>query len=220
MPSSTPYRLLVFDMDGTLVDSYAPIAECLNLVRANYGKSAFTLAEVRAMVGHGLENLIADAVGEGNVAEGVRIFRERYAAVGPESTVLLPGVAEALPALHGRGYTLTVATNKPAFFANQILRALALDALFSGVKGPELVRFPKPHPEMVERLMEENAARPSETLVVGDMRVDIDMARGAGVAVWAVATGSESREELERARPDRILDSLAEMLPLLPTLSP
>jgi phosphoglycolate phosphatase len=212
-------NLLIFDMDGTLVDSYGPIAVCLNKVRAHFGHPPLVAEAVRGMVGHGLETLIEQNVGPANIAKGVEIFRESYARLGPTETFLLPGVAETLRKLHRRGYRMAVATNKPARFASQILEALGLAPLFSQVLGPELVCHPKPHPEMVERLLEENGARREEAVVVGDMSVDIAMARAAGVAVWAVATGSESCEELRRAEPDRLMTSFRELLLLLPPLS-
>ena len=74
-------RGVIFDFDGTLIDSYEPIAESLNHVRQAHGLPPFPLAEVRGMVGHGLESLIEKAIGKGAIAEGVRLFREKYAAI-------------------------------------------------------------------------------------------------------------------------------------------
>ena len=212
-------RGIIFDFDGTLIDSYEAIAESLNHVRASFSLPAFPAEEIRPMVGHGLERLIAKAVGPERVEEGVRLFRQSYATLCERKTSILPQVKETLDTLDRRGYQMAIATNKPSYFARDILRALEIDHLFSEVLGPNDVERPKPDPEMIEIIIMRVGLSPEEIVYVGDMPLDIEVGRRAGVAVYAVPTGSATRDALLEARPDRILHRFSDLLTYLPALS-
>jgi phosphoglycolate phosphatase len=211
-------RGIIFDFDGTLIDSYEPITESLNQVREAFGKPALALGEVKGMVGHGLEHLIEAAIGPGKVADGVRIFRERYAAICESRTTILPQVRETLEELDRRTYQMAIATNKPSYFARDILKALDVEHLFVEVLGPNDVERPKPDPEMLEIIMSRLGLGSDETLYVGDMPLDIEVARNAGVSVYALPTGSASRDDLLARRPDRLLHKFSDLLVYLPAL--
>lgn len=202
-------RTILFDLDGTLVDSYEAIHESLSFAMAEKGLVPLSYAEVRRMVGRGLEVLVGEAMGEENVEDGVRLFRQRYRTIFLGKTRLLPGAREALGRLHGAGRRLAVCSNKPGYFSTDILAHLGVGHCFGAVLGPEHTSRPKPDPEMLHLALERLAASPREALYVGDMPMDVDVARAAGVAVAVVPTGSASREELEQAAPDLLLDDLA-----------
>ena len=208
-------QALVFDLDGTLIDGYEAISISLTHAMTALGEDPWDAGTVRRHVGRGLEALLADAVGEERANEGVRLFREKYPEVYIDHSRLLPDVAETLGRLGSAGYRMGVATNKPAKFSREILRALGLGELLPFCWGPELVGRPKPDPEMVMRLLEELETDPEDALYVGDMPVDIETARAAGLPVWVVDTGSATRDELEAAHPDRILNGFAEIADLL-----
>ena len=210
-------RCILFDLDGTLLDSYDAIAESLNLARAAFDLPAYSREEVLKMVGHGLENLMEKALGGDCVAEGVRIFREHYRQVSLPKSRLLPGVETTVRELRRRGYRLAVITNKPASFSRLILEHLGVGDLFPVLYGPDLAPA-KPDPEMVFRSLSDLDCSPGEAVLVGDMRVDRDTARNAGIPFYAVATGSDSREDLAAAAPDRLLDRFEDLLSLLPAL--
>lgn len=209
---------IIFDFDGTLIDSYEPIAESLNRVRMAVDKPPLPLEEVKAMVGHGLEHLIEKAVGPADIAGGVRLFRESYAAICQSRTTILPQVRETVEELDRRGYQMAIATNKPSYFARDILRTLEIDHLFAEVLGPNDVERPKPDPEMLEIIMSRLGLGAEEVVYVGDMLLDIEAARNAGVSVYAVPTGSATREMLLGGRPDRLLHKFSDLLTYLPTL--
>jgi 2-phosphoglycolate phosphatase len=211
-------RCILFDLDGTLLDSYEPIMESLNAARAAFGLGAFTREEVVRMVGHGLEQLMAQALGEHNVAEGVRIFRERYQVVSLPKSRLLPGVEPTVRELSRRGYLMAVVTNKPAIFSRRILQHLKVSELFPVLYGPDLAP-PKPNPEMIFRCLQDLACESREAILVGDMLVDQEAARNAGIPFFAVATGSESRENLLLAKPQELLERFEDLLVHLPALS-
>ena len=183
-------RGIIFDFDGTLIDSYEPIAESLNHVRRSFDRPPLPLDEVKTLVGHGLEHLIEKAVGPAQIQEGVRLFRESYAAICESRTKILPQVRETLEKLERRGYQMAIATNKPSYFARDILRALEIDHLFAEVLGPNDVQRPKPDPEMLEIIMMRLGLGVDEMVYVGDMLIDVEVARSAGVAVYALPTGS------------------------------
>lgn len=207
-------RAIVFDLDGTLVDSYGPIAASLNHARQAYSLPALEVAEVRRAVGHGLESLIAEWVGPDRVDDGVRLFRAHYAASYATGTFPLPNVRSTLERLHRLGYRMAVASNKPARFGRAILETLGLAAHVGDVLGPDLVSHAKPHPAMLRRCLELLGAGPDEAVYIGDMVLDVETAARAGVPVVLVSGGSSSDEELS-ATGQRVLPSLDGLLGLL-----
>ena len=212
-------RGVIFDFDGTLIDSYEAIAGSLNEVCSAFSRPPLGLEEVRGMVGHGLEQLIEKAVGPEKVEEGVRLFRHSYATSCESQTQLLPRVKETLEELERRGYEMAIATNKPSNFARIILKSLEIEHLFAEVLGPNDVDKPKPDPEMLELIMMRIGLGPEEVVYIGDMILDIQVARRAGVSVFALPTGSASREALLEGRPDRLLKRFSDLLTHLPTVS-
>jgi phosphoglycolate phosphatase len=212
-------RGIIFDFDGTLIDSYEAIAESLNHVRTAYKLPSIDQEKVKSMVGHGLESLIREVIGADNVEEGVRLFRERYSTLCQEKSTVLPQVKETLETLDQRGYQMAIASNKPSYFARDILKALEMDHLFSEVLGPNDVAQPKPDPEMLEIIMQRIGLGPEEVVYVGDMLLDIEVARRGGLPIYAIPTGSASRETLLEGRPDRLLHKFPDLLTVLPAVS-
>ncbi len=202
---------IVFDLDGTLIDGYAAIGDALGYAMRRLGFPEFSAAEVRTMVGHGLEKLLEKAVGPARAAEGARLFRERYPEVAVEKSSLMPDVPEVLAELSRRGHTMAVASNKPASFSRLILEAKGVAHYFRVIGGPDERTPPKPDPTMLIRMMEEAGADPATTVVVGDMEVDAEMARAAGCRVVLIAGGSRSREELAEVEADAFLERLSEL---------
>jgi phosphoglycolate phosphatase len=208
-------RAVIFDLDGTLVDAYAAIHESLGVVLEAFGRPPVTRDETRRMVGHGLEVLVAKAVGEENVAEGVRLFRERYERVGLESTRLLPGAELVTRSLFEKGIRLAIVSNKPARFTRPLLEALGLSSRFGFVAGPDDGFPPKPAPHMVFMALATLAVPARDAVFVGDMPIDVATARAAQLPIIALPSGSATRKELEACSPDAIVENLEELLPLL-----
>ncbi len=216
---SSLIRGIIFDFDGTLIDSYEAIGESLNHARAGFSLDPVSTEEVRRLVGHGLEQLIEQSIGADHVAEGIRLFREKYDSICRDQTTLLPQVKETIEELNRRGYQMGIATNKPSYFARPILNALEMDHLFEEVVGPNDVEKAKPDPEMLEMVMMRIGLGPDEVVYIGDMPLDVEAARRAGLPIYAVATGSANRQELLDARPDRLLNHFADLLNYLPIVS-
>jgi phosphoglycolate phosphatase-like HAD superfamily hydrolase len=157
---------------------------------------------------------MAEAVGPGNVPEGVRLFEERYGAAGPEATRLLPGADEVTRALSERGVRLAIASNKPGVFSRQLLSHFGLLERFGAIHGPDDGFPPKPAPHMVFMALALLGVKASDALYVGDMPLDVLTARAAGVPVAVISTGSSTREELFSAGPDIVLSGLPEVMHL------
>ena len=203
--------LVVFDLDGTLIDGYDGITDALGFAMERLGRPPLPADQVRRMVGEGLERLIEKALGTELVAQGVRLFRERYAEVADAKTRLMPDVPEVLAALAAEGYTMAVASNKPADFSRRILSGKAIAGYFTGIGGPEPGVPPKPDGEMLRRLMRDAGASAPDTLVVGDMEIDAEFARSAGCRVALVPGGSRSEAELESVDADVHLSRLTDL---------
>jgi phosphoglycolate phosphatase len=208
-------RAVLFDFDGTLADSYPAIAASVNHVRAHHGLPPLEIDEVRKHVGRGPPYLIAHTVPGADIERSVVRYRAHHPSVMREGTTLLPGAAEAIRFLKKNGLRVGVCSNKPRAFTVSLMEHFGLSADFDVILGPEDVRKPKPDPEMLRLALARLKIECEEALYVGDMAVDIQTARGAGVAVWVVATGSDTGETLRAAGPDRVLRNLAELMELV-----
>ncbi len=204
-------RLIVFDLDGTLIDGYAAIGDALAYAMTRLGLAAPGPREVRSMVGHGLESLLEQAAGPELAAEGVRLFRIRYPEVAVRKSELLPGVPEVLSVLEARGHVLALASNKPADFSRLILEAKGIARYFRAIEGPGPSTPAKPDPAMLQHAIREAQVAADQTLVVGDMEVDSEFARAAGCGVVLIPGGSRSREELQGVDADGLLDSITQL---------
>lgn len=206
------FAAILFDFDGTLADSYAAIAASVNHVRGMRGLPALTVDDVKIHVGRGPEYLLTHTVPGGKLADDIACYRAHHPGVMKQMTQLLPGTAELLPALQAAGKRVGLCSNKPRFFSQEILEHLGIAGCFDLVLGPEDVPLPKPAPDMLLRALQRLDLPSDRVLYVGDMLVDIQTARAANVCVWAVATGSEARQALVDAQPDRLLNDLREMV--------
>lgn len=184
-----------------MIDSYRAIAESLNHARKHYRLEPLDVPTVRAVVGHGLEHLIAHWVGEHRIKDGIRLFRERYAQVYSIATEPLPGADAALRALAGSGYRLALASNKPARFSSAILQQFEWSPLFRAVEGPDTVGTTKPDPAMLGACLDALGTSVERTRYVGDMPLDAVSGSNAGLEVILVGGGSASVGELRAVGP-------------------
>lgn len=209
------YKALIFDLDGTLVDSYDAIQESLNFTLEQLGYPRVTLDTVKKRVGRGLENLIRYSVSEEHLQQGIELFRKSYDETHLRGTYLLSGVQETLSTLYRKHLRMGVASNKPSDYSRNILRHLRVERYFIDCYGPDLVGSPKPDPSMLFALMREMQVEPAESLYVGDMTLDVESARNAGLHVAIVPTGSNTVEELSAANPDYLLENFRELISIV-----
>lgn len=201
--------LLVFDLDGTLVDSSRDIAAAVNaaLARVAPGTAAIPLEAILSYVGEGARLLIERSLGHAELDlrpdDVLAVYLECYSEHLLDTTTLYPGVAEALDALEGT--TLAVLTNKPGDMSRAILEGLGVASRFARVWGAGDVPSRKPDPGGLLHLMSDVGVPPEETWMVGDSATDVAAARAAGVRVAGVTWGFHPAA-LRAAGVDRLID--------------
>jgi len=206
------FRAVLFDFDGTLADSYAAFTPRVNHVLQHYGRPTLSEDKVRALVGHGLENLMANILPGVDPKAAAQLYREHHPTVMRSHTKLLPGVAHGLAALKDSEIKLGVCSNKPAYFTRALLGMLEIDRFFDVVLGPEDVGAAKPDPAMVDRALERLGVSKDQALYVGDMEVDIETGRRAGIETWVMPTGSHDEATLRAANAGRLLPGMSEVV--------
>ncbi|MFO0797382.1 MAG: HAD hydrolase-like protein [Gemmataceae bacterium] len=212
-----PFTAALFDFDGTLADSFAAITASTNFTRHHYGLPPLPEAEVREYVGYGLPNLMQELVPTANPAAAVAVYRDHHRGVALAGTKLNPGVAETIPELARRGLRLAVCSNKSVTFTRDLISALGLADYFDAVLGPENVGGrAKPDPAMLHEGMTRTGGRVDTTVYVGDMAIDVRVARAAALPVWLVPGGAAGKESPLAAGPDRVLTGFPQLLELLP----
>ena len=207
--------LLVFDLDGTLIDSKLDLALAVNATRAHMGMSPLDVAKVCTYVGNGAPVLIRRALGEqasqAEVDEALEFFLEYYRAHPLDHTRLYEGVKESIERLDAAGKRLAVLTNKPLAISQEIVDGLGIGRCFFRMYGGNSFAFKKPHPIGIEILMAEAGVDRSATLMVGDSSVDIQTARNAGVRSCGVSYGF-APETLRDPAPDWMADRFEELV--------
>lgn len=210
-------RLVMFDLDGTLVDSVADIELNLNRALADLGLSAVTLAQVRDWVGRGASRLVYCVLEHLRQSpdlhdELLARFMAHYQATVCEASMPYPGARELLAACRAAGIHLACVTNKPHGPAEGLLEALEMREPFALLLGGDSLTHKKPHPEPLLHCLHHFGVKASEALMVGDSRNDVEAARAAGVRVLAVPYGYNHGEPVAEARPDWLVESLALLL--------
>jgi len=210
--------LLVFDLDGTLVDSTLDLANSVNATRMHLGMEPLPVPIVASYVGNGAPVLIRKAIGpdvdEETLDGALTYFLSWYRDHILDNTLPYPGVIDGLDQARQAGHKMAVLTNKPERFSRTLLAGLGMDKYFFRIYGGNTFPQKKPNPFGLRKLMEEAGAQPGNTWMIGDSSVDIQTARNAGVRCVGVTYGIQP-ESLETCPPDVLLHSLDGFLPAL-----
>ncbi len=208
-------RLVIFDLDGTLVDSRLDLANAVNRVLEDVGRPALPVEEIVGFVGNGVNRLLERAVADPNLVAAARPLFERHYGDGLlVHTRPYPGVDRLVRDL-GAERTLAVASNKPGPWVRAIVAGLGWSEAIPHVVGGGEVAHLKPATDMVEHLLEETGCSRAEAVMVGDMEVDVELAAAAGLPFIGVSWGLAGRERLLAAGARQIVDSAADLERLL-----
>ena len=205
-------RALIFDLDGTLIDSKLDLAHSVNAALEHMKRKPLAHETIYSYVGNGAPALVRRALGEGATDEeadaGLAHFLSYYRAHMLDNTVPYPGVREGLAALEK--YPMAVLTNKPVHFSRAVLDGLGMLRYFRFVYGGNSFEKKKPHPMGTETLLRDLKAGPREAMIVGDSDVDVRTARNAGTWVCGVSYGLGAEGMLAHP-PDLMVDSIEEL---------
>ncbi|MFI5303892.1 MAG: HAD family hydrolase [Nitrospiria bacterium] len=207
------FKAVFFDLDGTLIDSFAAIQISYNFALNQMNLDLrLSLEEVKKIVGGGLKESFFDLVGKEHSDRAVDLFRLKYKEVYIKETLLLPYVFHVVTTLSRKNLILGVISNKFGDFSRNLLSEFKLLPYLPAVIG-DGDGFPlKPEPAIMNFLTQKYDLLSEDVLYIGDGPVDISFCRKAGISVYGVTTGNYSRKELEIHKPDRIMDSLGEVL--------
>jgi len=215
------FDLYLFDLDGTLVDTRRDIAEAVNHVLQLHARPVADVATVISWVGDGLDDMMARAFKTDEwefIDELVDEFRSYYMEHCTEFSYVYGGCSETLTSLQGRGAHLSVLTNKPQDLSLEILRRLGILQYFDRVVGSSDADLRKPNPSNLLSLIRDIGTSKERTLMVGDSRNDILVARNAGVASCGCTFGYIGRAALLELKPTYLIETWPGLL-LLPDLT-
>ena len=216
-------KLIMLDLDGTLVDSVPDLYQALNRMMADLGREPVVEAEVRNWVGNGVQVLVAralagaikypdDAMDQPIYQKALDAFSGHYDQTNGHFAQLYAGVASSLKRWSEQGIELGVVTNKPIRFTLPLLERLGIATFVSHVVGGDTLPVKKPDPGQLLYLMEQAGSSVENTVMIGDSAHDINAARAAKVPVYAVTYGYNHGEPIENSAPDRLFDSLDELV--------
>jgi len=211
------YKLIIFDLDGTLVDAYKAIEESFNYTMRKLGYPIKDSLTIKRAVGWGDENLLKPFVTDKDLKKALDIYRRNHKKTLIKFSYLYPKVIEVLRALKDKGIKLAIASNRPTIFTEIILKKLKIDKYFDFVLCADKIKSIKPNPEILEKIMERLSVSPKDTIYVGDMNIDILAGKNAKVKTIAVLGGSAERKELKRLKPYKIISEISKILKIIET---
>ena len=205
---------VLLDLDGTLVDSYPGIlASCLTALRA-LGHGPNDSLDIRRFIGPPLEEImriLLQSYGDNRVGEAVAAYREHYGESGFLGSIPYPGIGKSLGEMKQAGLRIYLATSKRAIFANRILDNLKFDTFFDGIYGSGPNGELDHKPELLSHILSKHSLPPYQCLMVGDRRYDISGAHSVGMRGLGVLWGYGTRDELEKAGANQLVDSPADL---------
>jgi phosphoglycolate phosphatase len=211
-------RALIFDLDGTLIDSKRDLIHSVNAMLAEMGRATLGEETISGYIGHGAPVLVTRALGasapEQERQHALQFFLRYYEEHKLDSTCAYPGVTEALATLHEQKLPMAVLTNKPVRISVRILEALGMGRFFRAIYGGNSFETKKPDPLGANTILGEFGAAPAEAMVIGDSEVDVLTARNAGTLAAAVNYGFGVHDRA-RFPADVYLDNLSELVALV-----
>jgi phosphoglycolate phosphatase len=218
------FDLVIFDLDGTLVDTAPELCDAVNDTLETLGHAQVAEALVRDWIGHGTRELMARALSHaadwsvdalrrsGAIDHAMPILAGHYAARCGTRARPYAGVEATLQALRALSVHMALVTNKERQYACSLLSSLGLLRYFDPLVGGDSLPEKKPHPLPLQACLRAHAIPPERALFVGDSSIDVETARNAGIAVWVVPYGYNQGCPIEASRPDRVIATVTEVL--------
>jgi phosphoglycolate phosphatase len=197
-----PVKLLIFDLDGTLIDSLPDLTDAANAVRRHFALAPLAPEEVRKLVGQGARSLVERALpgaGAEQVEAGLQLFLDYNLAHITDKTRVYPGVCETLEALQGQAVSLCILSNKNVALCREVLSRLGIGRYFPTIVGADSFPFRKPSPEPVLALLKQFQVATREAVMIGDSINDMAAGEGAGVVTVGCSYGYGDPSELAGA---------------------
>jgi phosphoglycolate phosphatase len=217
-PKLSPVRALIFDLDGTLIDSKRDLILSVNAMLEEMGRKELAEETISGYIGHGAPQLVARALAgsatEEEMKHALQFFLGYYEEHKMDNTCAYPGVGEALAQLGRKDVPMAVLTNKPRRISVRILDALGLAGQFRAIYGGNSFETKKPDPLGANKILSELRAAPRSAMVIGDSEVDVQTARNAGTMAAAVNYGFGVHDRAAYPA-DIYLDTLADLVPLV-----
>lgn len=219
-----PYDLIMFDLDGTLVETAPEIMDAVNDTLRRFALPEVTQQQVNDWIGHGTLELLVQALADSSAmpAEKVRasdllrqivpVYTSFYQRRCGTRSQLYPKVRETLDVLRAQGVKLAVVTNKEGHYTQVVLNVHQLKALFDAVVSGDTLPTKKPHPAGVQQCLAQFSVSPERALFVGDSSIDAATARNAGVPVWLLPYGYNMGQPIDACAPDRVIKDFSALL--------
>lgn len=204
-------KLIIFDLDGTLVNAYPAIVSSFNYAMQKTGYPKQVPGIIRRAVGWGDENLLEPFIKAMDFKKVLRFYRKHHRVSLVKESRLFPRAKKILTYLRGRGYKLAVASNRPTRFSRILIRHLKIAGYFDYVLCADKLRHIKPHPEILNTILKKFSLKPQEAIYVGDMAIDAQAGRRAGIKTAIVTTGSSTRQEIKKQKPWRIIHKITDL---------
>jgi phosphoglycolate phosphatase len=216
-------QLLIFDFDGTLIDSVPDLADATNAMLTTLGRDTYPIETIRNWIGNGSRMLVERAlVGDIIVPEGAltqaeanhaeQIFFEAYKNLSGSKTVAYPNVDEGLKTLHAAGYTLALVTNKPIRFVPKILESFGWQDLFSEVMGGDSLPVKKPDPAPLLHVCDALDVSVAQSVMIGDSRNDMLAGQNANMDTLGLSYGYNYGQDIRELNPTEAFDNFADLV--------
>ncbi len=208
-------KIVIFDLDGTLIDAYQAIEKSLNFTLHSLGYKKVSYGQARRSVGRGDKHFIAQFVKLSDVPKGLAIYRQHHPGSLKRYSILKPHAGEVLSALQLQGIKLAVASNRPTKFSQVLIKHLGLEKYFDYVTCADKKHELKPEPYLLKKVLKKFKMKPQEAIYVGDMGYDIAAGKNAKVKSIAIMGGSCTRKELAQYKPYKIIRDLKQLVKII-----
>lgn len=208
-------KLVIFDLDGTLINAYPAIISSFNYAMQRTGHAKQSAQVIRQAVGWGDRKLLAGFVAGSALKQALLIYRQHHQKALLSGSRLFPKARVLLKYLLNKRYKLAIASNRPTKFSRILLLRHKIEQYFDMVLCADSLKRGKPHPEILRKIIRHFSLEPKQALFIGDMTIDLYTGRRAKVKTIIVTTGSSTKAEIIKAKPYRIIHRIAEVAKIL-----